>query len=138
MTYIYPIVKKNLIYVKRNFFKSLIQLFYPTFALLLFIYITIKTKADEPKKEETYDHYEETFNFAKLRDKKYDLIRSGKNQDSFAVIGNANDTSILKEFILLKSIIFIFYLLGLCFNNYYFYFLNLDLKFLLNVFLLLF
>lgn len=34
-----PIIKKNLIIIKRNIAKSILQLFYPTIILLFFIYV---------------------------------------------------------------------------------------------------
>jgi len=38
-----PIIKKNLIIIKRNFVKSILQLFYPTIILVFFIIFTFET-----------------------------------------------------------------------------------------------
>lgn len=94
-----PIIKKNLIIVKRNSFKNILQLFYPSIILIFFISILQHDKI-KPKPEKDYHNYESNYSFKSLVERKYPQNTYGL----IAIVGNNNTDSVvnledLKKFI---------------------------------------
>lgn len=61
MAPIKPIIKKNLIYIRRNIFKSFLQLFYPTISLIVFTYLLNMNGIDPSSRSEesqSQSHYD--------------------------------------------------------------------------------
>jgi hypothetical protein len=98
MTNFKPLIRKNLIYVKRNIFKTLIQLFYPCIFLGVFLAIWVSNNGDEPQPAMT--HYDYAANLD-LQNANYSEM--GYYGDDIATIGN-NSTVDQKLTYYLKNI----------------------------------
>ncbi len=87
MSSIRPIIRKNLIYAKRNSFKSILQLFYPCIFLAVFIYITKTDKEDSSQPAITHYDQVNIFNIKNIESYQYDKIISQWEDMSYAIIG---------------------------------------------------
>ena len=101
-----PIIKKNLIYAKRNIFKTLLQLFYPCLFLILIISLVDENVLGMD--ERTYDEYITEIN---LNDLDCPILY---NYENIAIIGNNNKLSKNLSNYLLNSEGIIKINLGLC------------------------
>ncbi len=84
MTAILPIIKKNFIYSKRNFFRTLLQLFYPCIILWIIIYM-YESGNDTPIEERTY--YEFSYDIDTKEKYYFEEISSTLSEFSYAIIG---------------------------------------------------
>jgi hypothetical protein len=84
MTAIKPIIKKNFIYSKRNFCRTLFQLFYPCIFLWI-IGLMLNKIENIPIKEQTYYEYSKVLDT--LENSNFREISSVTSQSSYAVIG---------------------------------------------------
>lgn len=101
MSSIKPIIRKNLIYAKRNSFKSLIQLFYPCIFLVMFIALKNEDKKDIP--QDPMSHYDQINNLIIKNEEsfKYDRIISKWQDSCYGIIGQDEKVAEdLKNFIL--------------------------------------
>lgn len=100
MSSIKPIIRKNLIYAKRNSFKSLIQLFYPCIFLVIFISLKNEDKEDTP--QDPMSHYDQINILSIKNDESFQYYRIvSKWQDScYGIIGQDEKVAEdLKKFI---------------------------------------
>jgi hypothetical protein len=92
MSSIKPIIRKNLIYAKRNSFKSLIQLFYPCLFLVLFILLKKEDKGESPQDPMTHYDQINILSIKNVESFQYDKIISGWGDSCYAVIGQDENT----------------------------------------------
>ena len=84
MTAITPIIKKNLIYSKRNILRTLLQLFYPCILLWIFA-LMYDSSEDIPMESKTYYEYSTTIDSSQTY--YFDEIISSSEENCYAIIG---------------------------------------------------
>jgi len=83
-----PMIKKNLIVIKRNIAKSLLQLFYPTIILLFFISILMDEKKNKRIPEQNYLNYQKDYSLKTILDNEYK-----GHFTTIAIVGDNNTNS---------------------------------------------